>query len=105
MCLLFVLLQLVQYSSALGVPERRCLAVPCAAQAKYGKDLVAGSDASNAALVKLLVDGHLPRQAGTPLVRDWECLRVSAAPSRLFLPEPGCAGGQGCAPAGLGWAG
>lgn len=45
-------------------------------QVKFGEELGAAA-ADNAALVSLLVDEQLPRKEGTPLVEDWDCLRVS----------------------------
>lgn len=51
------------------------MSLPPNVQAKYGNAL--GVEMGNTAgIVSLLVTGHLPREEGTPLVQDWECLRV-----------------------------
>lgn len=52
-------------------------------QARFGQQLesagellTVGSEASSHGLVELLVTKALPREAGKPLVDDWDCLRV-----------------------------
>ncbi|GAB4819104.1 hypothetical protein N2152v2_006150 [Parachlorella kessleri] len=53
-------------------------ALTSSVQTKYGEGLL-GAGASSAALVSLLVDDQLPRQPGTALVQDWDCLRGMVA--------------------------